>query len=281
MPVDYLETYSSQNFVVRDATGQPVDAGTVNIDITKPDGTAVTTFAAAHPALGTYNFDYLTTASGRHPFFVTATGGALGSLVRKWFDVFVVRPQNPATAVELREAKAHLNEQGNLQDEEIRAYLEVATEIVEGILGEPLSIRTYTERVRNGTWVFKLRNTPVVSVTSVTSIRVPSTVYLTAQLDVDQDYGIVYLKTGTDFTNGPWTVIYQAGNVALPARYTQAVLDLLWHMWVFQRGQLADTTAPDLVDVTDFETRGSFISGFLVPHYVREKLETDTVPGVA
>jgi hypothetical protein len=215
---------------------------------------------------------------------VSATGGTLGTLVRKFVDAFVVRPADPALLISFAEGKAHLGEQSTLQDEEIRAYLEVATEIVESILGKTLSVRTFTERVRGYTdWSLRLRQTPIVSVTSITSIRTPTTTYGPSQLDVDTEWGYVTLLNQGYFVNGPWTAIYKAGMTNVPARYVGPVKDLLWHMWVFQRGQTADSITPELADVADFETRGSFLSGFLVPHYVMEKLKvgSDDVPGVA
>lgn len=278
--VDFQETYSSDNFQVLDVNGALADAGTTTATILLPDGTTQNP-TVNHPSLGTYNFDYLTTLPGLHRFRFHATGGTLGTLVRRFADGFVVRPDMPVMAISLADARVHLNEQSRLQDEEIRAYVEVATEIVEGLAG-PIAIRSYTERVRNATWLFKLKNTPVTAVTSVTSIPTPTYTVSPSLLDVDGEYGIVQLLSGSWFTNSPYTVVYSAGRSNVPARHTHAIKEQLWHMWVTQRGQLADTTTPDLLDVADFESRAQpFGLGFLIPARVRELLETDLVPGVA
>lgn len=280
--VDYQETYSSDTFEVRDTTGVLADAGTTTVTVLLPDGTTSSP-TVNHPSLGTYTFDYLTTIPGLHRFRFHATGGTLGTLVRRFADGFVVRPDMPAMGISLSDARNHLNEQSRLQDEEIRAYVEVATEIVEGLAGKPIVARTYTERVRNATFVFKLMKTPVQSVTSVTSIYAPTFSYAPTDLDVDTAYGHVYLLSGSSFSNAPFTVVYKAGVSDVPARYVHAIKEQLWHMWVTQRGQLADTTTPDLLDVADFETRGQpFGLGFLIPARVRELVDFElAVPGVA
>lgn len=282
--VDFGETYSSVNFLIRDVNGALADAGTFIIDITNPDGTSVPPFAATHSATGTYSFDYTpgTPQAGRYLYVGTATGGTLGTLVRKFVDAWVMRPANPVTFIEFADAKAYLGEQSSLQDEEIRAYLEVASDIIEGIVG-PVAIRTYTERVRAGTDRIRLFKKPITEVTSITSIRVPTFSYVSADLDVDSQYGHVFLLNGSAFINGPWTAVYKAGRTSISPRHVQAVKEQLWHMWAIQRGQTADSITPELVDVVDAESRGPWGLGFLIPRRVMELLELDPgyIPGVA
>lgn len=274
--IDFGETYSSPNYEIRDVDGVLANAGTVTATITLPDQTTSNP-SVANPSVGIYNFDYTTAQAGRHLVVVSATGGTLGSLIRKFTDSFVVRPADPAMLISLAEAKAHLGEQSDLQDEELRGYVQVATEVIESIAG-PCSIRTYTRRIRWGYDRLLLPHRNVTSVTSITSIRTPTTEYLTAALDVDSIAGIVWLANRGIFLNGPWTAVYKAGRSDPPARYVQAVKEQLWHMWVIQRGQLADSTTPDLTDVADFESRG-FGLGFLVPRRVLELLHRTPILG--
>jgi hypothetical protein len=277
--IDFGATYSSPNYQVRDVDGNLAAAGTVTVTLTLPDATT-TSPSVTNPSTGIYVFDYLTTQAGRYLVVVSATGGVLGPIVRRWVDAFVVRPVNPASLVSLADAKAHLGEQSSLQDEEIRGYLEVATEIVENIAG-PCSVRAFTERVRTGADQLLLSRMPVVAVTSVTSVRDSSVTWASAGLDVDTSAGIVSPAAGGYFTNGPWNVAYTAGRTSVSARHTQAVLEQLWHMWATQRGQQTDSTTPDLLDVAEFESRSPFGLGFLVPRRVMELLESDHMPGFA
>jgi len=277
--IDFGETYSSPNFEVRDVNGLLADAGTVTVTLTLPDLTTAAP-TVSHPATGIYNYDHLTTQAGRHLAVTSATGGVLGSLIRRWTDSWIVSPADPGMGISLAVAKAHLNEQSSLQDEEIRDYTTVATAIVEGLAG-PIVVRTYTDRVRQGTYALTLPRWPVISVTSVTSIRY-GTVYSGADLDIDGDAGVINLANGFDFPNGPWSVVYKVGRVDPAPQLIQAIKEQLWHMWVMQRGATADSTEPDLIDVADFESRGSTFSlGFAVPRRVIEMVNNDLQPGFA
>jgi hypothetical protein len=273
--IDLGDPLPNLSVTTRNAAGQLENAGSVVLTLTLPDQTT-TAPSVTNPSAGVYTATYVTVQAGRHLARWVATGLNASS----YTDAYVVRPADPGMLISLDDARRHLNEQSTLQDEEIRTFVEVATAIIEGIIG-PVAVRTYTERVRNGTWLLKLLRSPVVSVTSITSIKTPTTTWVTADLDVDNEYGIVYLANQGSFTNGPWTAVYKAGRTVPSPKHVQAVKEQLWSMWYSQRGQLADSTTPDLLDVGEFESRVPFGLGFLVPYRVQQMLEYDQIPGIA
>jgi hypothetical protein len=272
MAVDLGQLYRA-TYEVRDANGALTNA-TVSLAVTLPDGTTAapgSPFTPVNDSTGVYHVDFATATVGLHKFAWTSTSPTTSKV--DWVEV-----RQFISLISFADGKLHLNEQGSLQDEEIRSFMETATEVVESIVG-PCIIRTFTDRVRTGGGQLLLPRFPVVSVTSVTSVRTPSTTYLTAELDVDLDAGVVSLNTGWGFTDGPWNVVYKAGRSIIPARYVQADKEMLWHLWTTQRGALADSTTPDLLDVAQFESPLGV--GFAIPNRVMELLGADRTPGFA
>src|SRR4051812_34561484 len=104
MIVDLGESWSSPTYEVRDPDDVPT-AATVTAVITLPDGTLATP-PPANPALGDYTVDYLAVQPGLHQVLVSATGGMLGTLVRRWQDTFTVEAAR--TMVSVEQALQHL-----------------------------------------------------------------------------------------------------------------------------------------------------------------------------
>lgn len=276
--IDFGETYSSDNFEVRDNSDILQDAGTVTVDITKPDGVAVASFAATHSATGIYNFDYLTTQVGRHPFVVTATGGILGSLVRKWTDSFDVAPADPGLIVSVDWAKKHLNLTGTVENEELRRVIAATTRVVESKAGATVR-RTYTaEPYDGGNPSIMLNHFPVISITTVTE---SGGTVAASGYSLTADTGILTRVSG--FTQTAWTagfqnvlVTYVAGRVDLPDNISLATEIIVQHLWETQRAGSATTSsafAGEEVIPTGF--------GFSVPRRAIELLEPDLQPGFA
>lgn len=258
---------------VRNAAGVLTSPSTKTLTITLPDLT--TTSPAMTDTGGLLTYDHPTTLAGRHTWRVVTTGPVTATTGE-----FNVSASDPGWIMSLADAKAHLNETGTLQDEEIRAFMATVTEVVESIVG-PVVVRTYTnERVRSGSSALLLLHPPVISVTSVTSVSGSPT--WTTGFDVDAAAGIVRLSIGGYFTGGPWNVTYVAGRTVIPARFVQAGKEMLWHLWSTQRGATSDSTTPDLVDVAQYEAGyGQAFAGFTIPHRVLELLEADRIPGLA
>src|SRR5215470_3415953 len=183
--VDLGETYSSPNYEVRDASGVLQDAGTVTAVVTLPDATTSSP-TVTHASTGTYNFDYLTTLAGRHEVVVTATGGILGTLTRKWADVFDVDSETPVL-VSVDEAIAHLRATGIITTaadrEQLRWLCSAATDAVERDIGRAITRRTVTELYDGAVCELIMLTTPIISITTVVESGTtlsPSTDYFLA-----------------------------------------------------------------------------------------------------
>lgn len=265
----YLWTYD-----VTDATGAPANATTITLTITLPDQSILTPAVTNPPTqTGHYVYGYPTTQAGLHKF--AATTGTPTTAKVDWVDV-----RQFVSLISIGDAKKHLNEQGTLQDEEIRSFCETATEVVESIVG-PCVIRTFTDQVDANGRDLLLPRLPVVAVTSITSVWTGSPAFVTADLQLNQAAGIVRLKSRSGYWNGPFTVVYTAGRSYVPARYVQAAKEMLWHLWTTQRGALADTALPSMSDAAAFETVGGSTGGTQLPPHVMELLQADSVPGFA
>lgn len=245
---------------ITDADGAAADAGTVTLTVTLPDGTTETP-TVSNPTTGRYQCDFATTQAGRHTARWVATGANAGSYV----EVFDVREALPGFIVGLADTKAHLNIAADktMFDEELRAFIEAATPVVEDVVG-PVVVRTYTE-VHNGGPVLVLDHCPVVSLTSITAVLTGGSSYETTDVDTDQDTGVVRRLDGAAFT-GPLRVAYRAGRAVIPPNITQGAKEIVRHMWDTQRGHAG--TRPGLGE-EEFVTTGS---GFTIPRRVMELL---------
>src|SRR5438445_9125878 len=143
--------------------GSLVNATTMTLTITLPDGTTTVITPVAPISTGLYQYDYPTVQSGRHVARWVGTGTNPGAYV----DVFDVISASPGYIMSLADAKEQLNITGTASDEELRVFLESATDVVERIRGQAMVRRTVTEEheVRSGQLVLSLP--PVVSLTSV------------------------------------------------------------------------------------------------------------------
>jgi hypothetical protein len=234
--IDFGETYSSPNYVVKDTSGTPTNAGTVTAVITLPDSVTTASPTVVNTSAGTYSFDYGTTVAGRHELTVSATGGILGTLVRKWTDSFTVSPAGSGFGLSLDDAKAHLNIKltYTADDEELRDWLSIVTRLVESKAGE-ITAKAYTERHRGGKSLW-LRHTPVIAVTSVGPWLNTGTTFLPSTVRVDPETGRLERLDGGWFTGGPYAITYTAGRQIVPANLRGALKIILQHLWDTQRG---------------------------------------------
>ena len=127
---------------VRDASGTLVNASTAVLTVTLPDGTTATPTVPAPSVTGQYRVTYVPALEGRYEWRAVTTVPNTS-----YQDVFVVRGVVSPALLSLADAKAHLNITTTTYDDELREYLEAATEIVESYVG-PVVTRSHTARVR-------------------------------------------------------------------------------------------------------------------------------------
>lgn len=264
----------SRYFYVRDITGALADATAVTATLTLPDGTVKSSPAdltVTHPTTGTYLVTYPTALSQllEHRYYVQATGANACAESGSFF----VRSGTSLALISLDDARSNLGyDAGDVNDDEqIRDYLDVVTDLIESKIG-PVASRTVTEDVEIWRDFFFTRQPPV-SLTSLTPVRTGGIVLNVADYQV-LSTGKVVRKDGAWMTSGAWnlyTVVYVSGQTVAP-RYLQAARLLLQHLWDTQRpvGLRPNLGGVDAVSAP-----------FSWPNRVVELLTNDTLTGIA
>lgn len=178
----------------------------------------------------------------------------------------------------LDDAKAQLNITSTGSDVELQAYVDSVTAVVERFVG-PVEQREVSEVVDGHGVSLCLRQTPVVSLTSVTPLLSGGTAVNVADVVVDQATGVVRRLAGGSWCGGPWTVVYMAGRGVVPPTINLAARMLLQHLWRTQNA----ARGPVLAGGDDFSV-GEPVPGFgyAVPNRVLQLLEPYRLPpGVA
>lgn len=221
---------------VRDAAGALANATSATLTITLPDGTTATPSVTNPPSVvGQYRVTYVPTLEGRHEWRAVTTGPNTA-----YGDVFVVRGNVSPALLSLADAKTHLKITGTASDDELREYLEAATEVVEGYIG-PVVRRTYTTRANGGRNVLILPHTQVLSVTSITSVLTGTTPIPLVNLTIDTEAGDVYLKYAGCFPYGAFDITYTVGRAVMKANWGTAAKIIVKHMWSNKLGNLPST----------------------------------------
>lgn len=218
---------------VRDANNVPVNATTVALNITRPDGTVQSVPVTNPPSVtGTYAVDYQPLTSGRYIVRWTTT-----TPTAAFTDTFDVRDMGEVSIVSLPEAKRHLNMavDRTTEDEEVRSMIEAVTSIVERHRMETIARRSFTETdVMGSGYRLVLMRHPVLSVSSIVDengVAVP-----VSQWSLDTQNGIL-TRTGGGGSAIRYTVTYVAGYQQIPAHYILAAKIILAHIWQTQRIQ--------------------------------------------
>jgi hypothetical protein len=133
----------------------------------------------------------------------------------------------------LADARAYLNIAGTDRDVDLALVIAAAEAVITKKCG-PLTSVAVTERVRGGGPGLVLRQTPVVSLTSVTPVG--GSAYTLADLDLDTSAGVIEWGSGTSFASGRYDVVYQAGRSTCPDDLLMAIRELVRHLWRTQRG---------------------------------------------
>jgi hypothetical protein len=140
------------------------------------------------------------------------------------------------SVLKLADAKRHLNITVSTHDGELQEHIDAAEAAIAEKCG-PLTAATFTERVRGGGTGLVLRETPIVSVTSVTAVG--GSAYDLDALDVDLSAGVIEWGSGQRFAIGRYDVVYQAGRAEVPKDLLSAIKELVRHTWETQRGPTA------------------------------------------
>jgi hypothetical protein len=266
---------------VKDVTGTLVNATTLTlvVKIAQADGTQLVTGTYASPAndsTGTYHQDIPVTdlaAAGHYQYAWTATGTGAGVSFGD-FDVF--DPFETAV-LPLQDAKDALNipQATTSSDSEIQSFIATIESNLERATGGPLVNKTITaERAEmmSGQTVILVRQRPLVSVTSITSVT-GGAIDISAGLDIDANAGTIRRKLGYPFY-GPffmWLptvyVTYVAGwGTSVPAAFNSFARIVLQHLWTSQHGpsQRPSMGGQEMVTIPGF--------GFAVPNMAAELL---------
>jgi hypothetical protein len=136
------------------------------------------------------------------------------------------------SVVTLVEAKAHLNLTVVTYDAELQSFLNRAEAALAKRIG-PLAATAKTERVRGWRPALYLSFTPIISLTSVTSVE--GLAIPTVQLTPSPGGRVEYIQYGY-FPSRFYDVAYQAGRATLEDDLKLIVLELVRLLWSTQRG---------------------------------------------
>jgi hypothetical protein len=270
---------------VKNAAGTAVNATTIALAITLPDGTAVTPAPSVTnpPATtGQYTYDYTAAHQGRHLARWASTNPATA-----FTDVFYVRSSAPLFLVGLTDLKKYLNIAAAVtdDDEELRDAEACAVDVVEFYAGAQAR-RTVTAEKHSGRGQagIVLRQRPL----AITSVTENGTAVAADGYHLS-DAGVLYRVAG--YTDAAWatgrgniSITYQAG--APDQIIRPAVLDSVKELVrINSRPQLGGNYSPfDQGGADDYGTPsgGQMRFGFFVPNVVMQRLQAaSTGPTVA
>lgn len=266
---------------ITNAAGVNENATTVVAIVTAPDG-SVSNPSISNSAAGLYDISYTPTMSGRHTIRWVATGANASA----YSDEFSVRDNTHISIVGLDEVKSHLNIPATNTDldEELRRFVDAATDLAENYVGCVLGRQTFTDELYDGnTDIIRLRNPRAMQITSV---------YESGRLLTSDNYtldpsGQRLLRITTGSIAGPnyfgiWApgannikISYVSGFINPPASAKQGVLELVRHLWQTQRGAMNVLTRNQSGD--DFYPS----STYSLPRRCMELLDPVSLPGIA
>ena len=139
------------------------------------------------------------------------------------------------SVVTLAQVKTHLNITVTTYDTELQTFIDSAEAAIAEKTGPLTSVAT-TERVRGGgSPGLVVRETPIVSLTSVTPVG--GAALTVADLTVTKSAGVIEWTSGATFRSEWYDVVYQAGRSTVPEDLKTGVKELVRHTWAAsQRG---------------------------------------------
>lgn len=219
---------------VKDANGNPANAGSVTLTVTLPDGTTDITADIASTTAGVYDHDFATAQAGVHQVRWVATGANASAFE----DAFSVASATGLNFISLAEAKKHLKKDltKTADDAELLEFVSAACSKIVDLVG-PVAPTSLTQTAWPG-WrsvghVIVLDAHPVIEVTSVT-------IDGTAEPEADPDTGIDgwlldaaagLLGHTRIWPRGRVNIGYRVGRTPLPGNYRLAGLELTGHLW--------------------------------------------------
>lgn len=281
MAVYDLGDVVSLGITINDSSGNPANATAVVATITAPDGTSSTP-SVTNSGTGLYDISYTPTQYGRHTIRWVATGTNASA----YADEFTVRDFTALGVVSLDEVKQHLNipSTNTTLDEEIRRFIDAATDLAESYLGVDLGRRIWTDELYDGnTDHLRLRNPKALSITSVyeNGLLLASTDTVldptgqrlyrvtTGALSSPSYYGI--FAPGSNNIK----VSYISGFITPPPAAKQGVLEIIRHLWQTQRGGM-NVMGRALPGDEQYPT-----STYSLPRRAMELLDPLSLPGLA
>jgi hypothetical protein len=178
----------------------------------------------------------------------------------------------------LAEAKTQLDIDTATYDAELQAYVDGVTMAIEAHVG-PVENRSVTETHElpaSGARMVVLRQTPAVSLTSVTPVLTNGTTYTVASLDLDEATGTVRRLDGGRLY-GPLRWVYVAGRGSVPPTINLAARIMVQHLWRTQYG--ASRAGAGLGGGDDFSVTEPVAGwGYAIPNRVLQLLEPYKLP---
>lgn len=256
---------------VKDATGTLVNASTASLTVTRPDGTPETVTVPAPSVAGQYRVTYIPAVEGMYSWRSVTTVPNTA-----YEDVFTVRSAVSPAILSLADAKSQLNITSTTFDDQLRDFIESATEIIENYVG-PVVRRTHTARVSgyygpNGYLThIPLPHTQVLAITGLTVVSDGSSPITLSDLTVDAPSGVMSYKSGASFPYREMDVTYTVGRTTVKANWITAAKIIVQHMWQTRLGNLPGGQGDD---------RGYVVtgSGYLVPYQAVGLLQPDEMP---
>lgn len=228
-----LGTTAYLTVTLTDATDTPVSATGIVWTVTLPDGTT-STLTGSTVSTGVYRAPYLPLVVGHFSWSFT---GMVGTTAVSRTDVFNVGPAFSGALISLDEAKAQVNDDDTVDDDEIRGYVRSATDIINARCG--FSIPTIITETVSGTMAgspkLVLSQTPVLSLTSITPQNQGVIAPSLSVVDLDGPNGILSLTNQTTFPS-QLVVVYVAGRAYVPNALQDACKIIVQHMYLTQRG---------------------------------------------
>jgi len=263
---------------VRDVTGTLVDAGTLTlvVKISAADGTQTTTGTyptPVHDSTGTYHQDIPVTdlvSIGHYQYVWTSTGTGAGAVPGD-FDIY--DPYRTAV-ISLQDAKDMLNitQSNTAYDTEIASFIATIESSLRGLTGGPIVNRPITaERCEFNGWyqMLQVKQRPLVSVTSITSVLSGTVLDISAGLDTNAAARTIRRKDGSPFSSDSTVVLvtYVAGwGTQVPPAINTAARVILAHLWDTQHGP---SVRPSMGGIETVTPPGF---GFAIPSYAAELL---------
>jgi hypothetical protein len=257
-----------------DGSYSPADDSTLALTVQAPDGTQLAYPGPARDDIGQYHQDIPAsdlTQLGHYQYVWTATTTTAGAIPGN-FDVF---DPFEVSVLPLQDAKDMLNipQSNTSSDTEIQSFIATIETSLEGLTGGPIVNRAIIgERCEFTGWYQQLqvRQRPLVSVTSITSVVSGTVIDISAGLDINHAGRTIRKKDGSPFSTDSTVVLvtYVAGwGTSVPAAINTAARYILRYMWDSQRG----ASGTPMLGGTDLVTMAGF--PYAIPYGAAQLLQ--------